>query len=146
MQCKVTEVYAPDFLTRLSLPLFGSRVAAGFPSPADDYIEGRIDLNKELIRHPSFTFCVRVQGDSMETTIRPNELLIVDRMPETRDDDIIVAWYEGEFCVKRLKFLDDGSIWLYSDNRKYKPMKVAADSDFEIWGLVLHTVQSFRRV
>lgn len=145
MHCRVSEVFAASANRKISLPVFASRVAAGFPSPADDYIEGKIDLNRELIDHPLSTFYVRVQGDSMETTICQGDLLVIDRMPETRDGDIVVAWYEGDFCVKRLRVLDDGSVWLFSDNVSYSPIKIEREDDFEIWGLVLHSIQSFRK-
>ncbi len=91
MQCSVWGIFTPNLTRKLSRPLVSSRVPAGFPSPAEDYIEGRIDLNKDLIKHPLATFYVRVIGDSMETVICSGDLLIVDRMPETRDRDIVIA-------------------------------------------------------
>src|SRR5918992_2318927 len=94
--------YLPSRGTRLSRPLVTCRVAAGFPSPAEDYVEGRIDLNRDLIKHPLATFYVRVEGDSMEQRIHAGELLVVDRMAETREGDIVVARVGNGFTVKRL--------------------------------------------
>src|SRR5919206_2774527 len=88
---EITGVYLPGRSTRLSRPLIGWRVPAGFPSPAQDYVEGRIDLNRDLIKHPLATFYIRVEGDSMEPKIHSGALIVVDRMAETKDDDIVVA-------------------------------------------------------
>jgi len=143
MQCNVWEIFAPNLSKKLSRPIVASRVSAGFPSPAEDYIEGRIDLNRDLIRHPFTTFYVRVLGDSMESLICSGELLVVDRMPETKDKDIVVARLGNELCVKRLRILDDGAILLVSENANYKPIEVNLETDFEIWGKVLHSIQTF---
>ena len=144
MQCKVTDIFVPKFYTQLSRPLVACRVSAGFPSPAEDYIEGRIDLNKDFIQHPLSTFYVRVIGDSMEPLICEGELLVVDKMCETKDKDIVVAGIGNDLCVKRLRILDDGSVWLYSENINYAPIEVRMEMDFEIWGKVLHSIQSFK--
>jgi DNA polymerase V len=143
MRNNVMEIVVPDFSRRLARPFFASRVAAGFPSPADDYVESRIDLNRDLILHPLATFYARVTGDSMETLIKSGELLVVDRMAETKDRDIVFARLNDDFCIKRLRVLDDGAVWLYSENTNYEPIEVTAESDFEVWGKVLHSIQSF---
>ncbi len=143
MQCSVWEIYQPNLAVKLSRPIVASRVSAGFPSPAEDYIEGRIDLNRDLIRHPFTTFYVRVLGDSMESLICSGELLVVDRMPETKDKDIVVARLGNELCVKRLRILDDGAVLLVSENSNYKPIEIDLETDFEIWGKVLHSIQTF---
>jgi DNA polymerase V len=144
MQDSISEIFVPKFARKLYRPLILARVPAGFPSPAEDYIEGRIDLNRDLIRHPFATFYVRVAGDSMETLISDGALLVVDRMTETKDRDIVVARIDDELCVKRLKFLDDGSMWLFSENTSYKPIEITLEMDFSIWGKVLHSIQSFK--
>lgn len=143
MQCTVWEIFAPSVNRKLSRPLIASRVAAGFPSPAEDFIAGRIDLNKDFIRHPFTTFYIRVIGDSMEPLIYNNGLLVVDRMPETKDKDIVIARIGTDLCVKRLRILDDGTVWLYSENPNYKPIPIGIEDDFEIWGKVLHAIQTF---
>ncbi|HLM02840.1 MAG TPA: translesion error-prone DNA polymerase V autoproteolytic subunit [Pyrinomonadaceae bacterium] len=143
MRNNVLEIVVPDFSRQLARPLFASRVAAGFPSPADDYIEGRIDLNRHLILHPFATFYARVAGDSMETLIKSGELLVIDRMIETKDKDIVFARLDDDFCVKRLREFADGSVWLYSENTSYEPIRITMETDFEVWGKVLHSIQSF---
>ena len=144
MQSSIAEIYVPKFTRSLARPLFLARVPAGFPSPAEDYIEGRIDLNRDLIKHPLATFYVRVAGDSMETMISHGELLVVDRMSETKDRDVVVACVDGELCVKRLRILDDGSVWLFSENTSYSPIEIGLEMDFSIWGKVMHCIQSFK--
>lgn len=144
MQSSIAEIFVPNFTRKLSRPLVLTRVPAGFPSPADDYLEGRIDLNRDLIKHPFATFYIRVLGDSMETLISDGELLVVDRMSETKDRDIVVACVDGELCVKRLRILDDGAIWLVSENTSYQPIEITLEMDFSIWGKVLHCIQSFK--
>lgn len=101
-------------------------------------------MNRDLIRHPFATFYVRVAGDSMETLISDGELLVVDRMSETKDGDIVVARTDDDLCVKRLRLSDDGSIWLFSENTSYAPIEITAEMDFAIWGKVLHCIQSFK--
>lgn len=144
MQCVVESIFIPNFSRKVSRPLFSSRVSAGFPSPAENYIEGRIDLNKDLIQHQLSTFYIRVIGDSMEPLIASGELLIVDKMCETKDRDIVVARLGDDLCVKRLRMLPDGTVWLFSDNIDYRPIQITADIDFEIWGKVLHSIKSFK--
>ena len=141
MDDSVAGIYRPNRKTRLSRPLVMFRVPAGFPSPAEDYIEGGIDLNRDLIRHPFYTFYIRVDGDSMEPRIQAGALLVVDRMAETKDDDIVVARVGGDFFVKRLH-LEGGRILLLSDNEAYPPIEITEGMDFEVWGRVMHSIQS----
>lgn len=136
------EIYRVSQLTGISRPLIAARVCAGFPSPAEDYIEGRIDLNRELIRHPTSTFYIRVTGDSMSNIgIYPNCLLVVDRAMETNDGHIIIARLFDELCVKRLSMANDGRVWLLSENEHYAPIEVSEETDFEVWGRVLYSIQ-----
>jgi len=143
MNCSVTKIYQPLHARKLARPLVLNRVAAGFPAPVDDYIEGRIDLNRDLLRHPLATFYLRVTGDSMEPLIQSGALVIVDRMAETCDKSIIVARLSNELCIKRLRILDNGGILLCSENAKYEPIVIKHDEDFEIWGKVLHAIHTF---
>lgn len=137
------EFYTEDirFPTYLSLPLFGGGVSAGFPSPAEDYIETSIDLNRELIRHPFATFFVRAAGDSMVGAgIKPNATLVVDRAIETKSGDVIIARIGDEMCVKELLINDEGRVFLVPKNDNYKPIEITADMDFEIWGKVVCSI------
>jgi DNA polymerase V len=117
------------------------RVPAGFPSPAEDYVEGRIDLNRDLIRHPLATFYIRVDGDSMAPAIQPGALLLVDRMVEAKEGDVVIARVGDELCVKRLHLEEDGRIRLLPENDSYSPIVITGEVDFEVWGRVMYSIQ-----
>jgi DNA polymerase V len=139
----VEGVYFPDRATRWARPLFMTSVSAGFPSPAEDYVEGRLDLNRYLIKHPVATFYVRVTGDSMAGVgIEPGSILIVDRAVEADDGDIVIARINDELCVKRLR-IGEGRIWLMPENESYQPIEVIEGMDFEVWGRVMHSIRSY---
>ena len=140
MDGSVAGVFLPARSTRMSRPLILWRVPAGFPSPAEDYVEGRIDLNRDLIRHPLATFYIRVEGDSMAPRIRPGALLVVDRMVETRDDDIVIARIGADFMVKKLH-TEGGRIRLLSLNENYPPVEITEGMDFEVWGRVMWSIE-----
>ena|SRR3712207_2174175 len=141
MDGSVDGIYFPSNATRLSRPLILWRVPAGFPSPAEDYVEGRIDLNRDLIKHPLATFYIRVSGDSMEPVIHAGALLVVDRMAEANDDDIVVARIADELCVKKLHTGRAGRILLLSENPQYSPIEITEGVDFEVWGRVMYSIQ-----
>ena len=129
--------------SRQPLPLFGSRVAAGFPSPADDHLEGAIDLNESLVRHPAATYFVRVDGDSMAGAgIQNGDVLVVDRSIEPRSGAIVVAAVGGELTVKRLR-IRGTRIWLVPENPKYRPIEIREGSNLSVWGVVVHAIRSF---
>ncbi len=131
---------ATALATRLKRPLFLARITAGFPSPADDFIEGQIDLNTHLIQHPAATFFVRVTGDSMTGAgIFPGDLLIVDRALPPSDGSVIIAVLNGELTLKRLRNLD-GRLFLAPDNPAYKPIPIKEAMDFSVWGVVAFNV------
>jgi len=122
------------------LPLFIEPVFAGFPSPADDFIDKKLDLNEHLIKHPTATFFVRVAGDSMQKAgIHNGDILIVDRSLEPRDNSIVIALLDNEFTVKRIK-KQKGNLYLVPENSRFKPTRVNEDMDFEIWGVVTHAI------
>jgi DNA polymerase V len=134
------DIMQPVFGSFLSLPLVQSRVSAGFPSPADDYLEIKLDLNKYLIQHPTATFYVRVKGDSMENAgIFDDDLLIVDRAKDSKDLDIIVGVLDGEFTVKRL-VKKAGRVFLHPENDNYKPIRIEEENDFRVWGVVTYVI------
>jgi DNA polymerase V len=129
-------------LYELSLPLAGTHISAGFPSPAADFTDGAIDLNKELIRHPSTTFYGRVRGDSMrDAGLGEGDLLVIDKSEEPKDGKIAVCFIDGEFTVKRLS-LRAGECYLLPANPSYKPIRVGEDNQFIIWGIVTHVIKS----
>lgn len=138
----VEAIFSPDRSTRWARPLFMTAVSAGFPSPAEDYIEGRLDLNRHLIKHPVATFYVRVSGDSMiDAGIHPGSILIVDRAVEADDGDIVIARINDELCVKRLR-VHEGRVWLMPENDLYQPIEVIDGMDFEVWGRVMHSIRT----
>jgi DNA polymerase V len=125
------------------LPLYGAYVPAGFPSPADDFIENTLDLNTHLIRHPVATFFVRVQGDSMvEAGIHPGDILIVDRALEPCDKAVVVAAVNGDLVVKRMRRRRDGRIFLESENSLYPAIEISPEADFHVWGVVTYVIHS----
>ncbi len=131
----------------LVLPFInGTKVPAGFPSPAMDYIQDAIDLNKILIKHPSSTFLVEVEGDSMnEAFIANPALLIIDRAIQAKNNDIILAVVNGEYTVKRL-FKSGEKTILLPANPKYRPIEIKDGMEFQIWGCVAQIIIDPKKV
>lgn len=137
---KIKEITPIDVLSEIKLPLYSSKISAGFPSPAEDYIEKKLDLNELLIKHEAATFYVRVEGDSMiNAGINSNDILIVDRSIEPQSGKIVVAILNGEFTVKRF-VKNEKQIILRPENTKYKDIVIGNDSSFEIWGVVTFVI------
>jgi DNA polymerase V len=142
MDDSVSKVHASDTRTKWSRPLVQSAVSAGFPSPAENHIEGSLDLNRHMIKHPVATFYVRAQGDSMiDAGIAPGSILVVDRAVEADDGDIVVARINNEFCVKRLR-IKGGEVWLMPENAAYDPIEITEEMEFEVWGKVTWSIRS----
>lgn len=124
------------------LPLYGSKVPAGFPSPADDHIEQQLDLNSHLIKHPASTFFVRVSGESMKDVgIFPNDILIVDRSLDAVDGKIVVVAIDGELTVKRLK-KKKNALYFMPENKDFQPIAVKDLQDVHIWGVVTNVIHA----
>ena len=139
---KIRDILTPDDSAKARLPLFLESVSAGFPSPADDYLEGRLDLNDHLIRNPSATFFVRVTGDSMvDAGIYSGDILVVDRSLEAKDGNIVIAVIDGELTVKRLQRAKN-KIYLLPENANYKPIEITSEMNFEVWGVVSTVIHS----
>ncbi len=138
---KVRQIYYLIKSNPLRIPLYISRIRAGFPSPADDFIEEQIDLNRHLIKKPAATFMVKVAGDSMvKVGIFSNDLLIVDRSIQASHDKIVIAAVDGELTVKRL-YQREGIVKLLPENDSYLPIEIKGE--LEIWGVVRHVIHSF---
>jgi DNA polymerase V len=138
----VIQLYQPIYNASVSLPLADQGISAGFPSPADDFLDLSIDLNKEFIKHPYATFYGRVRGDSMiNAGLSDGDLLIIDKSLEPQDGKIAVCFIDGEFTVKRIK-IDRESLWLIPENDKYKPVQVTQDNEFVIWGMVTCVIKN----
>lgn len=122
-------------------PLAGSLIKAGFPSPADDYLEPSIDLNKELVRHPASTFFGRASGESMNGAgIDDGDILIIDKSLEPYDGAAAVCFLDGNFTLKFIR-KKGSQIWLIPANPQFSPIKVTADNDFLIWGIVTYVIK-----
>ena len=127
----------------LAVPLYASRISAGFASPADDHLENKLDLNQLLVPKPSATFMLKVAGDSMiGAGIYDGDLLIVDRSETAVNGSIVIAVVHGDLTVKRLK-QDATGLWLMPENPKYQPIAIGENSDFLIWGCVTHAIHNF---
>jgi len=143
MPTTIREIWTADTTTRLEIPIATARVAAGFPSPAQDFAENALDLNRFLIRHPAATFFVRVQGESMrEAGIFDGDILIVDKALEPVNGNIVIANIDGEFTVKRFQ-KKDGNCYLLPENPDFEPLPIAGDMTLQIFGVVLHCIHSF---
>ncbi len=136
----IREIVNPRNEIKISRPLLGHKLPAGFPSPADDYIEKSLDLNEYLIAHPAATFFIRVEGDSMiGAGIHDNDILIVDRALDAGDNSIIIAALDGYLTVKRLIKTD--KLWyLHPENSDYEDINLEEGSDFTIWGVVTYVI------
>ncbi len=125
------------------LPLFSHKVAAGFPSPADDYIQGRLSLDEHLIQHREATFFVRAKGSSMVGAgIFDGDLLVVDKSLTPSSGDIVIAVIDGELTVKRLINRDD-KIILKPENSRFKEIELKDGQELQVWGVVTSTVKKF---
>lgn len=139
------DFYTADTQTSLSLPLVEGGIVAGFPSPAQDYIDLKIDLNKELIDNPSSTFYGRVKGTSMQDAgIMDGDILVIDKSLEPRDGDTAVCFIDGEFTIKYIKIEPD-AVYLVPANPKFQPIKVTEENNFCIWGVVTYSIKSHKR-
>ena len=142
METKVEIVYRPDLSTEYQQPLFEAGVSAGFPSPAADYEESKLDLNKHLIKNPPATFFVRVTGDSMVGAgIHHADLLIVDRSLEPKDKSVVIAVVNGELTVKRIR-IKGKKITLEAENENYCARQITEETEFEVWGIVTNVIHA----
>jgi len=120
---------------------FDTGISAGFPSPADDFMQQRLSLDSELIKNKEATFFARVTGQSMiDAGLNDNDLLVIDRSLSPSNNRIAVCFLDGEFTVKRLK-VKKGEVWLQPENKDYKPIKVTQENDFIIWGIVTNVIK-----
>jgi DNA polymerase V len=136
------KIYEVSTETELELPLIPGGISAGFPSPAADFLDTKIDLNSYLIKHPSTTHVAFVDGFSMiDAGISNKDILIIDKALEPRNGCIAVCMIDGEFLLKRLKVDDAGNVWLVAANPSFPPIKINEFQDFEVWGIVTFSIQ-----
>ena len=138
----IKEIFSAADAIPLQRPLFLSGVSAGFPSPADDYLDRKLDLNEHLVKNPAATFFVRVAGDSMiGAGINDNDILVVDRSLEPASGSIVIAVINGELTVKRLLKRKDS--WrLVAENPDYPDLEIIAETPLEIWGVATYAIHS----
>lgn len=139
------DLYATDVTSKIDIPYANEGIQAGFPSPAQNYINESIDLNVELIKHPASTFFGKVSGDSMiEEGIEEGDILIIDKSLEPINGDLAVCCIDGEFTLKRIE-IEDNCIRLMPSNATFKPIVVTLDDQFTVWGIVTYTIKKNRR-
>ena len=143
VKSKVEVFLTKDNPTELSIPIFTSRVQAGFPSPADDHLEDALDLNTHLIHHKEATFFVKAQGDSMlGAGIQQGDILIVDKSLSAKSGKIVIAVVDGEFTVKRLHKYK-GNITLKAENPDFEHIKIGGTDELIIWGVVTSVIHQY---
>ena len=133
--------FLPDFESDLRIPFVKEGVSAGFPSPAADFMESSIDLNKELSDNPLATFYIKVKGNSMiDAGINDNDVLVVDRSLEPQNNKIAICFIDGEFTVKRI-LVEQDCLYLIPENPNYSPIKVTEENQLIIWGMVTYVIK-----
>ena len=133
--------FLPDFESDLRIPFVKEGVSAGFPSPAADFMETSIDLNKELSENPLATIYIKVKGNSMiDAGINDKDVLVVDRSLEPQNNKIAICFIDGEFTVKRI-LVEQDCLYLMPENPNYSPIKVTEDNQLIIWGMVTYVIK-----
>ena len=144
IKSQTIQFFSVDSSTEQALPLVEGGISAGFPSPAQDYIDLSLDLNKELINNPSSTFFGRVKGSSMiDAGIEDGDLLVIDKSLEPQDGDTTVCFIDGEFTLKYVK-IDKDEIFLIPANPDFKPIRITAENNFCIWGVVTYSIKNHK--
>ncbi len=130
-----------EIRTKAAVPLVSSSAAAGFPSPADDYLDRPLDFNELLIENPAATFAVRFAGESMiGAGLFPGDIAIVDRSKTPKSGCIVLALVDGEFTVKRYR-RRAGVIVLQAENPKYPDIIISGETSFEVWGVITKAIR-----
>lgn len=140
-------IYSADTSTILDLSFVDSGIKAGFLSPAQDYLTDSIDLNKELIRRKETTFLARVSGSSLvEAGISDGDIVVIDKSLDAKNGDFVVAYIDGEFTLKEF-CMDEANncAWLIPHNKAFEPIKVTAENDFMIWGVITYTIKQMHK-
>ena len=133
--------FTPQVFENSGVHFFNTGISAGFPSPAEDFKEQRLSLDKELIKNKEATFFAKVSGQSMiGAGLDDNDLLVIDRSLEPTNNKIAVCFLDGEFTVKRLR-VSNGEMWLQPENPDYPIIKITEENDFVIWGIVTNVIK-----
>ena len=142
------DIFSSEFSTEeLNVSFIDAGIKAGFPSPAQDYLTGTIDLNKELIRHRETTFLARVSGNSLhDAGICDGDIIVIDKSLEAKNGDFVVAFVDGEFTLKEFRYDEKYKFaWLIPHNKDYEPIKVTEENQFLIWGVLTYTIKHLRK-
>lgn len=138
--CGIKGIYRYDGKKKVLRPLIGMKIPAGFPSPAQDYVEDSLDLNEHLVPRPASTYFVRVEGDSMiDAGIFPDDILIVDRSLEANHNKVVIAVVDNELTVKKLK-IKNGKYYLVPENTNYPSIEIEEWMDMVIWGIATYVI------
>ncbi len=138
------QIHKIDQSSSLALPIADEGIRAGFPSPAQEYMQSVIDLNTELVKHPASTFYGRVVGDSMvDAQVYDGDLLVIDKSLEPQDGDMAVCFVDGEFTLKYIK-IESQAIYLVPANSDFHAIKITEDDQFMVWGIVIYTIRRRR--
>ena len=133
--------FIPDLENPIELPFISAGIKAGFPSPAADFDETKISLDKFLVKNPEATFYAKASGMSMiGAGIDDGDILVIDRSIEPQNNKIAVCFIDGEFTVKRISVTKD-SVYLMPENKQFQPIKVTEDNELIIWGIVMYVVR-----
>lgn len=134
--------FQPNLDSKIKFPFIKEGVSAGFPSPAADFMENSIDLNKELSKNPLATFYIKVSGNSMiDAGIENDDILVVDKSLEPQNNKIAICFIDGEFTVKRI-VVKKHSMFLMPENKNYKPIEIKEENQIVIWGIVTYVIKS----
>ena len=137
------DIFPVSIASNMEIPVLSTPISAGFPSPALDFIDLSIDMNKYLIKRPTSTFYGRVKGQSMKDVgISDGDLLVIDKSIAPKDDQVAVCYLDGEFTLKKIK-LEKDICWLIPANEAYQPIQVTSQNDFLIWGIITHVIKAF---
>ncbi len=136
------DIFTPKS-SKLKVPLVEG-LKAGFPSPAEDYAEPTLDLNRHVVRNPASTFYARISGDSMEGAgISDGDIVVIDKSLEPKDGSVAVCFIDGEFTLKRI-LIDKGRLWLQPANPKFKPIEITEENHFVVWGIVTYIIKKLK--
>jgi len=137
---RIKKIFYASTDTKHEIPLYSSRVSAGFPSPAEDYITRQLDLNDFLIKRPAATFFVEVEGDSMlDAGIHNGDILIVDRGEIPANNKVVVAALDGELTVKKIGKINN-KLHLLPENPDFEPIEISGEMELLIWGIVTYVI------
>ena len=139
------DLYSSDFSSESKeVSFIDTVIKAGFPSPAQDYLSGTIDLNRELIRHKETTFLARVSGNSLhDAGICDGDIIVIDKSLEAKNGDFVVAFVDGEFTLKYLRFRE-GGLTLVPANERYPSIEIGEGQEFMMWGVVTYVIKKVR--